>query len=43
MIWNIFHVPGSGRGGGDVMKNMIRTGNEGTELGAYHIEMISYG
>ena len=41
--WSVFHVPGSGRGGGDVMNRMIRAGNRGIELGAYHIEMIRYG
>ena len=43
MSWSIFHVLGSGGVGGDAMKRMIRPGNGGTELGAYHIEMISYG
>ena len=41
--WSVFHVLGSGRGGCDVMKRMIKADNGGIELGAYHIEIISYG
>ena len=41
--WSVFHVSGSGRGGGNVMKRLIRTGNGGKELGAYHIKIISHG